>query len=453
MSNLMNDTQVNARMFLLKQIPHVTGALSMFGSGWIMAEVLLDQKKRKMPYHRIMFGLSFFDFISSFGFFLSNWTSHGSLFDLIVKGSVFPCNAAGFACYLGSLTIPLYNASLSIYYHLVICRSWSEKRIEQNFEWYVRILIPSFGISIAIIPLIMQLYHQFYFYCFPVNMNGHGISGVTADALQLLTLVIVLFSASSMAYSMISITIKVKKIFQRATMHGGEKHRCFSFFSCYCFSSLCQNKNDNNRYDTILQPSTKSSFNTSDTQRDRRFKSRARRVVNMSLLYLIPFIITWVLPCILYLLARLEFQFHIKILNGNRWSIIVQEAYISTLLPIQGFFNWLVYMYRRYQTKKSEQQGCISCCDLIKIIGKVLLRILNLQGTEDDGDCLLGSGAEKIVFEKYDEERKDDLDRAQLVETPSLSNNIIMDYEEELSSIELSNIETEKGYTEDFSFC
>jgi len=100
-------------------------------------------------------------------------------------------------------------------------------------------------------------------------------------------------------------------------------------------------------------------------------------------------------------------------------------------------------MYRRYQTKKSEQQGCISCCDLIKIIGKVLPRILNLQGTEDDGDCLLGSGVEKIVFEKYDEERKDDLDRAQLIETPSLSNNTIMDYEEELSSIELSNIETD----------
>ena len=60
------------------QIAHVTGALSMFGSAWILTEILLDHKKIRMTYHWILFGLSFFDFFSSFGFFLGNWAQFPS---------------------------------------------------------------------------------------------------------------------------------------------------------------------------------------------------------------------------------------------------------------------------------------------------------------------------------------------------------------------------------------
>ena len=51
-------------------VPRVAAACSLFGSSFIVAEVLRDAQKRKKVYHRIMLGMSVFDIIGSICYFL-----------------------------------------------------------------------------------------------------------------------------------------------------------------------------------------------------------------------------------------------------------------------------------------------------------------------------------------------------------------------------------------------
>ena len=54
-------------------VPRVAAACSLFGSSFIVAEVLRDAQKRKKVYHRIMLGMSVFDIIGSICYFLGRW--------------------------------------------------------------------------------------------------------------------------------------------------------------------------------------------------------------------------------------------------------------------------------------------------------------------------------------------------------------------------------------------
>jgi len=54
--------------------PHVSGFLSVFGSLWIVIDILRDRKKwHSSVYHRLMLGLSITDIFGSFAKALGTW--------------------------------------------------------------------------------------------------------------------------------------------------------------------------------------------------------------------------------------------------------------------------------------------------------------------------------------------------------------------------------------------
>jgi len=397
------------------QIAHVTGALSMFGSAWILTEILLDRKKIRMTYHRILFGLSFFDFFSSFGFFLGNWVRSKDADDWTIsggfeqygRGTITTCNITGFLIYLGSITIPLYSASLTMYYNLIVCRQWSEERIKKRFEIYVHMLIPPIGIIIAIYPLMTELYNGWYFYCFVCFTEARGNQSAS-DILQVLYLITVISSSTVMAYSMLSIICKVTRTFRLSTSYDFPLQRRDK--NCCCSNLKIFNRN----YDTI--DNLWQNNNTLSSMRIRKLQSRGNKVILMALLYLIPFFVTWVFPVFLFLCIQIEWRYNIIIIPKKWTQTHIIQIYVAIFLPLQGFFNWFVFMYRRYQSKKSRynyNNRCFSFCHALKLIGKVLERALNLRDTEDDGDHLLGSGMEIIDFE----DDQSDSNQIQLIST------------------------------------
>ena len=56
---------------LLSIIPHVTGSLSILGSAFIIYDVASDRKKWSSTYHRLLFAMGIYDFLSSFASSLS----------------------------------------------------------------------------------------------------------------------------------------------------------------------------------------------------------------------------------------------------------------------------------------------------------------------------------------------------------------------------------------------
>ncbi len=80
-------------------IPHITGALSFFGSCNILYDVLLRDRKRKLtrPYYRILVFLSVYDAISSFSLGLSTWPIPAGTPEIYgAVGNTRTCTAQGF---------------------------------------------------------------------------------------------------------------------------------------------------------------------------------------------------------------------------------------------------------------------------------------------------------------------------------------------------------------------
>ena len=106
-------------------VPKISSLLSLFGSGWIVVEVLTENKdprrlKRHHPYHRLLFAMSIYDILESVWNFASTWPIPKGTEDVWQPlGTQQTCSAQGFFLTL-SVAVPIYNALLALYYMLVI---------------------------------------------------------------------------------------------------------------------------------------------------------------------------------------------------------------------------------------------------------------------------------------------------------------------------------------------
>mmetsp|Transcript_22251 Transcript_22251/g.33756 ORF Transcript_22251/g.33756 Transcript_22251/m.33756 type:complete len:335 (-) Transcript_22251:520-1524(-) len=319
-------------------IAHVTAALSMFGSLWIVIEILTDHTKRSACCHRILLGLSVFDFFSSFWFFMANWAQPRVNKDSFSRyegyGTVTTCQMSGFFIYLGVLTIPSYNAALSWYYYLGICCQWREEQSKEQFERYVHFLIVPAALIIASIPPFLGLYNPFYFYCFATSATiFHGGQAVfpTFYLISVICSILVNF------YAMVFIVLYSRKTFKKS--------------DCYEFQPQENEQNSNNNWSqslvSLVRKRTKTK--TSISRRSRRRQRLASSIVTTAILYTIPFLFTWFIPVVWYLCVYISFHTTFKILTYDSNLIAPMETYLAIFLPLQGFVNFLVYKRSKFQ--------------------------------------------------------------------------------------------------------
>lgn len=140
-----NESQSRA----LAMLPKVSGSLSVIFSTLIICTVARDHKKRSRTYHRLLVGISLVDISSSFWLGLSTWPIPKSDNVLWSVGNDITCNLQGFFIQFG-ISSSFYNASLSIYFLLVIRYGWQDSRIKRLEPWLHAIpLLWGFGTSIA----------------------------------------------------------------------------------------------------------------------------------------------------------------------------------------------------------------------------------------------------------------------------------------------------------------
>ena len=124
------------QQIVLAMVPKISSMCSLFGSAWILVEVLTDQSsvvpKRQHPYHRLLLGMSVYDILESIANFCSTWAIPRGTQDVWqASGTTATCTAQGFFLTL-SVAVPIYNAFLSVYYllvrryHTYECRKWGE---------------------------------------------------------------------------------------------------------------------------------------------------------------------------------------------------------------------------------------------------------------------------------------------------------------------------------------
>ena len=147
-------------------LPKCTGAISLIGSTYIFQDVILHKKTKHRVYHRLMLGLSCSDMIASVVNILSTWPSPtGTPGVMYASGTTQTCTAQGFFNELGNMATPLYNASLCLYYVLVIRMQWPEQNIKKKAEPYMHLLPICIALLISILGIPFTLYNNSGWLC------------------------------------------------------------------------------------------------------------------------------------------------------------------------------------------------------------------------------------------------------------------------------------------------
>ena len=133
----------------------ISAGLSIFGSSYIVKDVLRDPKKRnESTYHRIMLGLSCSDIITSFCLFLGTWVMPRGM-QIYAVGSNVTCSVTAFFIAVGGSSTVLYSCSLATFYLLKLKYSWVNSKVKAVEKWLL-FLPCTLGLIGTIVPAAMS---------------------------------------------------------------------------------------------------------------------------------------------------------------------------------------------------------------------------------------------------------------------------------------------------------
>lgn len=146
--------------------PKFTSVLSVFGSGYIINEVIFRKRRgQSASFYRILLGMSLADLISSATFFFTTWPIPvGSPGVVGARGNMGTCIAQGFFSQL-SIATAVYNACLSVYYVLKICNRWPAERIAKQAEPVMHTMAFVIGIGTSLAGVFLNSYNNDIWEC------------------------------------------------------------------------------------------------------------------------------------------------------------------------------------------------------------------------------------------------------------------------------------------------
>lgn len=153
--------------------PKLTGCLSLVGSSYIIYDVLLRfPASKRHTYHRLLLGLSVFDILITTGLVTSTWGMPADTQNVaFAVGNAHTCEAVGFLETAGTTAV-LYNGSLSVYYLLRIKCGWKATQLTK-VEPYLHAVPVLFGCSTMIASLVLGLYNAGLWDCW-IYPHPHG---------------------------------------------------------------------------------------------------------------------------------------------------------------------------------------------------------------------------------------------------------------------------------------
>jgi len=389
----MSFTYTQAKV--LSIIPHVTGCFSVAGSSCIIYEVLSDFKtKWRKPYHRLLFGMACYDVVCSIAFGLSTWPiPRGSPGVYAPLGTVGTCTAQGFFVQ-ASIAVPLYNLCLSIYYLLKVKFSVNERIIRRKYETWMHVFIMFLAFGTAFVGLGMGWYHDSTLWCW-FNGSPKGCKqswrndGVTTceqgDNTQIFRWAFyyawLWFAIAGTMLNMFLLWRAVKKEEKnsvRWTMNymsasqfgGGIPYRQGSGASSrsslqFVMSSIRRlgsarpsldadadaDAEGDGELDSEFADNTAAAPSSSAPNRRAASQGQSKnRLSNMvmwqAFRYVLAFWLTWLFGSLNRLLQLAGYNIF--------WVMVLHSFFV----PMQGFFNFLVYKYPRfYRWRKKRQKA------------------------------------------------------------------------------------------------
>jgi hypothetical protein len=319
---------INRAIYL---IPFFSAPISLFSSSYVVYRILKIGRQNRRPRDQLLLGLSFLDMCSSFGFSFSTMPAPaGAMGDGIYPsyGTVGTCTAQGFFVQLG-LGVSYYNASLCIYYLLTVRHRISKEYVSKWLLPMMHLVTLTITFGLAIAALRLKLFnhagamgcwiHPAYTIC--KADPQYCDRGLRADEFEIyFGLIHVALCFVFVVVSMILLFFSVRK---------------------------------------IELSSRRWAFGHSESSRTSMRESMplARRTAETGMLYSASFIIVY-LPTALSSTLRFGPE-------GQNSPVYISLLLLSVaLLPLQGFFNMLIYTSPEWLKWLHERKVHCSCLQL-----------------------------------------------------------------------------------------
>jgi hypothetical protein len=150
---------INRALYL---IPFFSAPISLFSSMYVVYRILKRGRQNIRPRDQLLLGLSFFDMCGSFGFsFSTTLAPAGALGNgnFPSYGTVGTCTAQGFFVQLG-LGVTYYNASLCIYYLLTVRYRVTDGYISKCILPMIHLVVFTITFGLAIAALCLKLFND-----------------------------------------------------------------------------------------------------------------------------------------------------------------------------------------------------------------------------------------------------------------------------------------------------
>lgn len=162
----------DGQQWALVILPKVTGLVSLFFSCLVIFTVVNSKSYRSKTYHRLLLGISCVDVSSSFWLGLSTWPIPSETGIKGASGTTATCSVQGFFTQFG-IASSFYNASLSIFYLLVIRYGWREDQI-RRIEPLLHAVPILWGLSTAIAGIPLTIFNSANLWCWIAPYQDRG---------------------------------------------------------------------------------------------------------------------------------------------------------------------------------------------------------------------------------------------------------------------------------------
>lgn len=311
---------------VLAWLPRVMAIMSLFGSSLIIYDNLKSPDNRQKTMNQLLIGLSVFDLMGSGAYALTTLPipedhPYGPIYG--AKGNEATCKAQGWFIQMGTISAYM-NVSLAVYYFLVIKFGWDEGRV-RKIRWalYLGPLAVGFAFAFAGIPY----YDSLNLWC--NNTATYWPDIPVAVAIGVATILMSLVCWDVYVKERAAAKWRADAVFKASASKSQES---LPMRKTSILSRVLSVRSSMTRNSTI---------STTAPQR----QTLSTRVFWQSFFYLMAFYLTW--PP--YLALQYAWA------GGSSFTDYGLILTAATLVPLQGFWNMLVYIRPRYVNKSLEK--------------------------------------------------------------------------------------------------
>jgi len=373
----------------------VTGSISIVASTCLIVHILRSHDGLSTTYHRLILGLSIADIFSSLACALASTMSPKEMNYIkpFASGSMVTCSIQGFMADIGVYAAALYNCCVCFYYLAIIKYSKKDDYIRNKLEpWFhgISLIFPFlFGIaSLASNAYFFDSYDGRFCYSDPGGFTAppqphcigyetgetpegfsvpcrHGGNKVNVTIGIIMTsmavLVLVLIPPCVCIWTMLLMYRSVSKIEQRMQNYGVNTLRLDRPEGNSNNNSVLATETNSSHSDTDNNEETTMSkikklftrmiptFSRSSSRSNSRMTSSKRAIFQMAIGYVLAWGLIYIPGAILIALLK----------TSAPQETLYQLASIAlaVLTPLQGFYNFLVFMSPKVRAIKGSRAG------------------------------------------------------------------------------------------------